>query len=78
MDLSLSHMRSSAFSGHLLAVDGAFRLACEGQLAAIVQQNAAERAMVNLRLGPLLAGDGKELGACTARRIPATTFGGAK
>ena len=57
---------------------GAVRLACEGQLAAIVQKRSrAGNVQIEIDTA-FFAGDGKDLDACTARRIPATTFAGAK
>lgn len=46
---------SNPYAGHLLVVDSAIRLACERQLSAIMQKHAAERAIVNLGLGPLFS-----------------------
>ena len=36
-------------------MDSAVRLACEGQLAVVVQQNAKQRAIVNMQLGTMFA-----------------------
>lgn len=36
-------------------MDSAVRLACEGQLAIIVQKNAKQRAIVNMQLGPMFS-----------------------
>ena len=36
-------------------MDSAVHLACEGQIAVVVQQNEKQRAIVNMQLGPMFS-----------------------